>query len=98
MGHAFHQLYYHFAWATHSRIALIHRSYRADLLKNVARKIRPLKGANGKRKGGLDLSNPRHEMPGLEKRDEWRNLSTIDIGTNNEIKCLAANKENDKGT
>ena len=33
MGHAFHQLYYHFAWATHSRVALIHRDYRPNLLK-----------------------------------------------------------------
>jgi REP element-mobilizing transposase RayT len=35
VGHAFHQLYYHFAWATHSRAALIHRDYRSDLLKIV---------------------------------------------------------------
>ena len=35
MGHAFHQLYYHFAWATHSRAALIHRDYRPSLLKIV---------------------------------------------------------------
>jgi putative transposase len=33
VGHAFHQLYYHFAWATHSRAALIHRDYRSNLLK-----------------------------------------------------------------
>jgi putative transposase len=33
MGHAFHQLYYHFAWSTHSRIALILRDYRPELLK-----------------------------------------------------------------
>jgi putative transposase len=33
VGHAFHQLYYHFAWATHSRVALIHRDYRPSLLK-----------------------------------------------------------------
>ncbi len=32
MGHAFHQLYYHFAWATNSRAALIHRNYRPTLL------------------------------------------------------------------
>jgi putative transposase len=35
VGHAFHQLYYHFAWATHSRIASIHRDYRTHLLKIV---------------------------------------------------------------
>ena len=33
MGHAFHQLYYHFTWSTHARIALIHRDLRPDLLK-----------------------------------------------------------------
>ncbi|MFZ1933647.1 MAG: IS200/IS605 family transposase [Thermoguttaceae bacterium] len=33
MAHTFHQLFYHFAWATHSRIALIHRDYRPELLK-----------------------------------------------------------------
>jgi REP element-mobilizing transposase RayT len=35
MGHAFHQLYYHFAWSTHARIALIRRDYRPALLKIV---------------------------------------------------------------
>ena len=33
MPHTFHQLFYHFAWATHSRTALIHRDYRPQLLK-----------------------------------------------------------------
>jgi putative transposase len=33
MGHAFHQLYYHFAWSTHSRVGLIRRDYRSELLK-----------------------------------------------------------------
>jgi putative transposase len=33
MGHAFHQLFYHFAWATHSRIPLIDRRWRGELLK-----------------------------------------------------------------
>jgi hypothetical protein len=28
IGHALHQLYYHFAWSTHSRTALIRRDYR----------------------------------------------------------------------
>jgi putative transposase len=32
MGHAFHQLFYHFVWSTHSRIALIHRDDRPKLL------------------------------------------------------------------
>jgi putative transposase len=35
VGHAFHQLYYHFAWSTHSRAALIHRDIRTELLKIV---------------------------------------------------------------
>jgi REP element-mobilizing transposase RayT len=35
MGHAFHQLYYHFAWSTHSRAALIDREYRPELLRIV---------------------------------------------------------------
>jgi putative transposase len=33
MSQAFHQLYYHFAWATHSRIALIRRDCRPSLLQ-----------------------------------------------------------------
>ncbi|HUY93116.1 MAG TPA: IS200/IS605 family transposase [Pirellulales bacterium] len=32
MGHAFHQLYYRIAWATHARDPHIHRSFRAALL------------------------------------------------------------------
>lgn len=35
MGHAFHQLYYHFAWSTHTRAALIRRDCRTDLLRIV---------------------------------------------------------------
>jgi len=33
VGHAFHQLYYHFAWATHGRKAMIRRDHRPTLLK-----------------------------------------------------------------
>jgi putative transposase len=33
MGHTFHQLYYHFAWATQSRMDLIHRDFRPELMK-----------------------------------------------------------------
>ncbi len=33
MGHAYHQLYYHFAWSTHSRVPLIRRDWRPQLLK-----------------------------------------------------------------
>ena len=35
MGHAFHQLYYHFTWSTHGRAALIRRDCRASVLKIV---------------------------------------------------------------
>ena len=40
MGHAFHQLYYHFAWATHSREPHIHPSYRSDLLRIVNEEVK----------------------------------------------------------
>jgi len=33
MSHVFHQLYYHFAWATHSREPLIDRAWRPELLE-----------------------------------------------------------------
>jgi len=33
MGHAYHQLYYHFVWATHARDPHIDRSYRPAFLK-----------------------------------------------------------------
>jgi putative transposase len=33
MGHAFHELFYHFAWSTHSRVALIRRDQRPAVLK-----------------------------------------------------------------
>jgi REP element-mobilizing transposase RayT len=33
MGHAFHQLYYHFAWATAGRRALIDRAWRPQFLE-----------------------------------------------------------------
>jgi putative transposase len=33
MGHAFHQLFYHFAWATHGRRALIQRDSRPELIR-----------------------------------------------------------------
>lgn len=33
MAHAFHQLYYHVTWATHSRDPLIHRNWRPQLLQ-----------------------------------------------------------------
>ncbi len=33
MGHVFHQLYYHFAWATHGREPHLHPSYRPAFLR-----------------------------------------------------------------
>ena len=33
MGHAFHQLYYHFAWATHAREPHLHPCYQARFLE-----------------------------------------------------------------
>jgi REP element-mobilizing transposase RayT len=33
MPHTFHQLYYHFAWATQGRLSLIDRSWRPQLLE-----------------------------------------------------------------
>lgn len=33
MAHAFHQLYYHFVWATHMRYPYIQRTWRPELLK-----------------------------------------------------------------
>ncbi len=33
MPHTFHQLYYHFAWATHSREPLLDRRWRSELLQ-----------------------------------------------------------------
>ena len=35
MSHVFHQLYYHFVWATHSRQPLIDRLWRPQLLEIV---------------------------------------------------------------
>jgi REP element-mobilizing transposase RayT len=32
MSHVFHQLFYHFAWATHAREPHLHRSFRPDFL------------------------------------------------------------------
>ena len=39
MGHAFHQLFYHFAWATHAREPHIHPSYRPELLRIVHEEV-----------------------------------------------------------
>ena len=47
MGHAFHQLYYHFAWATHAREPQIHPSFRAELLRLV--------NEEAKNRGGFPL-------------------------------------------
>jgi putative transposase len=47
MSHTFHQLYYHFVWATHSREPLIDRAWRPDLLHIVSDEV--------KIRGGLPL-------------------------------------------
>jgi len=44
MGHAFHQLYYHFTWSTYSRAAVIRRDQRAALLKIVHEEAKKLGG------------------------------------------------------
>jgi REP element-mobilizing transposase RayT len=40
MSHVFHQLYYHFAWATHSREPLIDRVWRAELLQIINEEVK----------------------------------------------------------
>ena len=40
MSHAFHQLYFHAVWATHSRAPLINRQWRPDLLQMMNEEVR----------------------------------------------------------
>ena len=40
MSHVFHQLYYHFAWATHSREPLVDRAWRPKLLEIMNQEIK----------------------------------------------------------
>src|SRR5438093_5764330 len=40
MSHVFHQLYFHFAWATHSREPLIDRDWRPQLLEVINEEVR----------------------------------------------------------
>src|SRR5689334_4671230 len=40
MSHVFHQLYYHFIWATQSREPLIDRSWRSQLLDIINQEVR----------------------------------------------------------
>ena len=40
MSHAFHQLYFHFAWATHSREPLIDRDWRPQLLEIINEEVK----------------------------------------------------------
>ncbi|MEK6322819.1 MAG: IS200/IS605 family transposase [Acidobacteriota bacterium] len=47
MSHTFHQLYYHFVWATHSREPLIDSAWRPDLLHIINDEV--------KKRGGLPL-------------------------------------------
>ena len=47
MSHTFHQLYFHFIWATHSREPLIDRAWRPELLQIINDEV--------KIRGGLTL-------------------------------------------
>jgi putative transposase len=40
MSHCFHQLYYHFVWATHNREETTSRSWRAQLLRIINEEVR----------------------------------------------------------
>ena len=40
MSHVFHQLYFHFAWATHSREPLIDRDWRPQLLEIINEEVK----------------------------------------------------------
>ena len=40
MSHAFHQLYFHAVWATHSRAPLINRQWRPELLQIMNEEVR----------------------------------------------------------
>ena len=40
MSHVFHQLYYHFAWATHGREPLVNRIWRPQLLEIMNEEIK----------------------------------------------------------
>jgi putative transposase len=44
MGHAFHQLFYHFAWATHAREPHILRSLRESLLRILNEEVKNRRG------------------------------------------------------
>ena len=39
MSHVFHQLYYHFTWATHSREPLVDRVWRPQLLEIINEEV-----------------------------------------------------------
>jgi REP element-mobilizing transposase RayT len=45
MAHTFHQLYYHFIWATHSREPLIDRAWRPQLLEIINQEAKTRGGA-----------------------------------------------------
>ncbi|HWC88578.1 MAG TPA: IS200/IS605 family transposase [Pirellulales bacterium] len=47
MGHVFHQLYYHFVWATHARDPHIHPSFRTQFLA--------ILNAEAKNRGGMPI-------------------------------------------
>jgi hypothetical protein len=56
MGHAFHELFYHFAWSTHSRVALIRRDYRPGLLKIINEETKQVVNVIGENCGRRGLS------------------------------------------
>lgn len=45
MAHAFHQLYYHFIWGTHSREPLIDRAWRPQLLEILNQEVKTRGGS-----------------------------------------------------
>lgn len=47
MSHTYHQLYYHFIWATHARQPLIDRQWRGDFLRLLNEEV--------KKRGGIPL-------------------------------------------
>jgi REP element-mobilizing transposase RayT len=47
MSHTFHQLYYHFVWATHARDTLIDRAWRPQMLDIINEEV--------KNKGGIPI-------------------------------------------
>lgn len=53
MSHTFHQLFFHFIWATHSRDPHLHRSFRPEFLTILSEEV--------KKRGGLPIRH--NSMP-----------------------------------